>query len=126
MRLEDAFFNPVVWSILALALLVYAWLIELMLHLPRDEGWRKKTAADLPSLRTLVGLLPLLGLLGTIIGLLEVFHQMTFERGLDLTTLISSGIADALFTTEVGLLTVIPGWLALAYLQAKMSESEAL
>ncbi len=126
MRLEDALFNPVVWSILVLALLVYAWLIELMLYTPRDEVWRKKILADLPSLRALVAILPLLGLLGTIIGLLDVFHQMAVEHGLDPTTLVSSGIADALFTTQVGLLTVVPGWLALTYLQAKTSESETL
>lgn len=126
MRLEDALFNPVVWSILVLAFLVYAWLIELMLYTPRDEGWRKKILADLPSLRALVAILPLLGLLGTIIGLLDVFHQMAVERGLDPATLVSSGIADALFTTQVGLLTVVPGWLALTYLQAKTSESETL
>jgi biopolymer transport protein ExbB len=97
-----------------------------MLYTPRDEGWRKKILADLPSLRALVAILPLLGLLGTIIGLLDVFHQMAVERGLDPTTLVSSGIADALFTTQVGLLTVVPGWLALTYLQAKTSESEPL
>ena len=125
MRLEDAFLNPVISRILDVALSVYAWLIHLMMHMPRDEDWRKNAAADLSSLRILVGVLPLLGLLGTIIGLLEVFHQMTVDRGLDPATLISGGNGDAMFTTQVGLLMVIPGWLALSYLQAKINESES-
>jgi biopolymer transport protein ExbB len=57
--------------------------------------------------------------------LLEVFHQMTVDHGLDPATLISGGIGDAMFTTQVGLLMVIPGWLALSYLQAKINESES-
>jgi biopolymer transport protein ExbB len=123
MSLLDAFLNPVVWCILALALTVYAWLIDLILDAPRDQTWHTKASAAMPTLNTLVSILPLLGLLGTIIGLLDVFHEMSIERGLDPTTLVSGGIADAMFTTQIGLLMVIPSWLALSYLQAKISDA---
>lgn len=66
--------------------------------------------------------LPLLGLLGTIAGLLKTFLRMSVEKGLALHELISGGIAEAMFTTQLGLLMVIPGLILLSYLHRKRAK----
>ena len=60
--------------------------------------------------------LPLLGLLGTITGLTSTFTQMSADGGLALQELITGGIADALFTTQLGLVLVVPGLLLVGLL----------
>lgn len=45
--------------------------------------------------------------------------------GLDLQALFSGGIADAMLTTQLGLITVIPGWLMLAVLHKKHGKVQA-
>ena len=57
----------------------------------------------------LISALPLLGLLGTIIGLLDCFAGIASEGAS--AELVSSGIGDALLTTQLGLVCAIPGWL---------------
>ncbi|MEM7079038.1 MAG: MotA/TolQ/ExbB proton channel family protein [Pseudomonadota bacterium] len=118
MSLLDGFANPVVWFILLVAFGVFAWLFELLLQRPRDGAWLVRARDATPALRTLVATLPLLGLLGTIVGLLETFTRMSVEYGFDPTSLVSGGIADAMFTTQMGLLMAIPGWVLLTWLQA--------
>ena len=66
--------------------------------------------------------LPLLGLLGTISGLLKTFNRMSIEKGFALQEVISGGIGEAMFTTQLGLFMVIPGLLMLAYLNHKKKE----
>ncbi|MEM7217292.1 MAG: MotA/TolQ/ExbB proton channel family protein [Pseudomonadota bacterium] len=107
--------NPVCWAILGTALAAFAWAAYLLLE-RRDADWLQRTQNVLPTLRVLVSVLPLLGLLGTIVGLLSTFRQMSIERGFDPSLLVSGGIADALVTTQIGLLTAIPGWVLLALL----------
>jgi biopolymer transport protein ExbB len=86
-------------------------------------NWPSKTLSWLQTLPTLLGALPLLGLLGTIIGLLSCFSQMA-KGSMDIQQLLSSGIAQALLTTELGLLMVVPGWLMLSLLQRKLRQVE--
>ncbi|MFC3031686.1 MotA/TolQ/ExbB proton channel family protein [Pseudoalteromonas fenneropenaei] len=70
----------------------------------------QKVMLGLDFSQVLTACLPLLGLLGTIIGLLQSFSAMSLGLGADSQSL-TSGIADALYTTELGLLLAIPGWL---------------
>ncbi|MEM7098702.1 MAG: MotA/TolQ/ExbB proton channel family protein [Pseudomonadota bacterium] len=114
------FDNPIVWSILLVAIWAFVWLFELLLYRPRDAAWLGRCGESMAPLRTLVGILPLLGLLGTIVGLLDTFERMSVDHGFDPTTLVSGGIADAMLTTKLGLLMVVPGWVALTYLQSLM------
>lgn len=108
--------NPLIWAILGLALLCYVAQFDLLLA-PRDAHWGRQAAVWLKVLPVLLAALPLLGLLGTISGLLETFRAMGLAGGLDQQTLLSSGIADALITTQLGLITVVPGLLLLAWLR---------
>lgn len=115
--------NAIVWCIVGLALFCYS--IECLLLLGSDEdnhpaqvrGW-------LGVLPLLLGALPLLGLLGTIAGLLQTFRAMAMTRGLDQQTLLGSGIADALVTTQLGLITVVPGLLLLTWLRARYRRTQ--
>ena len=111
--------SVLIWIILLLALTCYSILIHLFLSDKQSINWASKTSSWLQTLPTLLGALPLLGLLGTIIGLLTCFSQMA-KGSMDIQQLLSSGIAQALLTTELGLLMVVPGWLMLSLLQRKL------
>ncbi len=58
-------------------------------------------------LRFIVAVAPLLGLLGTVLGMVSVFHTMAFESSPDATAL-AGGISQALLTTVMGLVIAIP------------------
>lgn len=61
---------------------------------------------------------PLLGLLGTVSGMIETFNMMTAFGGSD-PEVISGGIAKALVTTELGLVVAIPALILNALLTRK-------
>ena len=108
--------STIVWAILVLALCCYVLEFRLLLNL-RSHDWHRQLGMWLRVLPVLLGALPLLGLLGTIAGLLSTFRSMSVSGSLDQQSLLGSGIADALITTQLGLLTVIPGLLLLAVLR---------
>jgi len=61
----------------------------------------------LVALETVAGIAPLLGLLGTVIGILRVFNVIS-EVGVGQATALSGGISEALITTIIGLAIGIP------------------
>lgn len=67
-------------------------------------------------LEAIVGAAPLIGLLGTVTGLTQVFGNFFAESGLTNTNAFTSGIAMALNTTIIGLAIAIPSLVAHAYL----------
>jgi biopolymer transport protein ExbB len=58
-------------------------------------------------LATIVTVSPLLGLLGTILGLIRIFHAVAGDQ-MGSTAALSGGIAIALITTFTGLAIAIP------------------
>jgi len=52
----------------------------------------------------------MLGLLGTVTGLLKAFMAM-YHGGPDASTMLSYGVAEALLTTILGLMVAIPSWI---------------
>lgn len=110
--------NWVLWIILLLGFGCYLVLFNFIFS-SCDERWVKKVKAWQKAITVLLSALPLLGLLGTIKGLIETFNQMAVSRGLDQQALLSSGISDALITTQLGLVLVIPGLLLHAFLKAR-------
>ena len=117
--------SVLIWIILLLAFVCYCILIHSLLSDKKNINWPCKTLSWLQTLPTLLSALPLLGLLGTIIGLLTCFSQMA-KGSMDIQQLLSSGIAQALLTTELGLLMVVPGWLMLSLLQRKLHQVEGI
>lgn len=72
----------------------------------------------LGALATVVAAAPLLGLLGTVLGMIQVFEAVSLAgtvRGEQL----SAGIAQALITTAAGLIIAIPMLFLHAYLDGK-------
>jgi len=65
---------------------------------------------DLRVMRVCVAAAPLLGLLGTVTGMLATFDALATGSGGEKTMgLVSKGIAEALITTETGLVIALPG-----------------
>ncbi|MEL6429665.1 MAG: MotA/TolQ/ExbB proton channel family protein [Planctomycetota bacterium] len=65
---------------------------------------------DLKLMSTAVGAAPLVGLLGTVTGMLATFRALGEGSGGDQTmSAIASGISEALYTTETGLIVALPG-----------------
>ena len=62
-------------------------------------------------LDTIAGVAPLLGLLGTALGMIRVFAQLSTTGAAKMEAL-SSGISEALFTTVTGLCIGIPALIA--------------
>ncbi|MGE0711434.1 MAG: MotA/TolQ/ExbB proton channel family protein [Planctomycetota bacterium] len=61
--------------------------------------------------RTIVVIAPLLGLLGTVSGMIEMFASLGDQTFYAQHGGIAQGIAQALFTTQLGLAIAIPGYL---------------
>ncbi len=68
-------------------------------------------------LSTIVGLAPLLGLLGTVWGILSSFSQMQSSALSTSSQVVLGGIALALTTTVLGLIIAIPSLIAYNYLK---------
>ena len=65
----------------------------------------------LGALGTIAAIAPLLGLLGTVIGMIKVFTALNLE-GATNTAPLAGGISEALVTTAVGLFVAIPAMMA--------------
>lgn len=65
---------------------------------------------NLKVMRICIGAAPLLGLLGTVTGMLATFDALANGSGGEQTmALVSKGISEALITTETGLVVALPG-----------------
>ena len=59
--------------------------------------------------KTIVMLAPLVGLLGTVVGMIETFDALQSSSMFAQGDSIAGGISKALFTTELGLVVAVPG-----------------
>lgn len=75
-----------------------------------------KMERRLGMLDVLITVSPLLGLLGTVTGIINSFQMIVAVGGLEEPLAVSAGIAEALITTAVGLIIAIPGMLIYSYL----------
>ena len=74
---------------------------------------------QLPTLAVCASAAPLLGLLGTVTGMIHTFNLVTIF-GTGEARLLSGGISEALITTEYGLMIAIPTLLVHAYLSRRV------
>jgi len=72
----------------------------------------------LPALATITAGAPLLGLLGTVLGMIKIFSVVASAGG-SITEKLSSGIAEALITTATGLIIAIPVLFVHSFLEAR-------
>lgn len=73
----------------------------------------------LETLGTVAAVTPLLGLLGTVIGMVKVFTAIT-THGVGNPTVLAGGIAEALITTAAGLTVAIPALVGYRYYRTRI------
>jgi len=73
----------------------------------------------LNTLGTIAGVSPLLGLLGTVVGIIKAFNAINAGGGGD-PRMLSGGIAEALVATAAGLCVAIPSLIAYRYLRGRV------
>ena len=74
--------------------------------------------ANLPLINVMVALCPLLGLLGTVTGMIEVFDVMAIT-GTGSARSMASGVSKATIPTMAGMVGALSGVIASTYLQRK-------
>ncbi len=79
---------------------------EERLHIALSEQ-RLQMERNLGFLGTMGNTAPLLGLLGTVWGIMRAFHDMA-RTGSAGPSVVAAGVAEALFTTAAGLLVAVP------------------
>lgn len=97
----------------------------------RDRGIMKEAIEDtgrhviheleryLNALATIASISPLLGLLGTVFGMIQSFNAVS-AVGVGDPAPLAGGIAEALITTAAGLLVAIPAVIGYRYLRGKV------
>jgi len=79
---------------------------EEKLHIVMSEQ-RMALERNLGFLGTMGNTAPLIGLLGTVWGIMRAFHDMA-RTGSAGPSVVAAGVAEALFTTAAGLLVAVP------------------
>ena len=75
----------------------------------------------LNTLGTIASITPLLGLLGTVVGMIEVFAAI-MDHGVGDPEILAGGISKALITTAAGLSVAIPSLIFHRYFHGKVDE----
>ena len=83
----------------------------------------KKLESGLTIIKNIATIAPLLGLLGTVIGVLDSFDSIT-KSGLGDPSIFSSGISVALITTIAGLIVAIPHYIGYNYIVGILDDIE--
>jgi biopolymer transport protein ExbB len=74
---------------------------------------------------TLVAAAPLLGLLGTVLGMLQTFFGISTSGGTETAGVVAAGISEALVTTQTGLTIALPGLFVVMVIQRRRHGLEA-
>ncbi len=75
----------------------------------------------LNTLGTIAAVTPLLGLYGTVLGMIKIFSAIS-SSGVGNPAVLAGGISEALFTTVAGLTVAIPSLMAHRYFQRRVDE----
>lgn len=89
-----------------------------------EEVWHKEMTPyyrTVTIVKVLVAAAPLLGLLGTVLGMIETFDAIA-ERSRETTELMASGVSQAMITTQFGLIVAIPGLFGIDVIKKKMDK----
>ncbi len=123
---SGSLFTPVM---LAVSLALYAmigerlWSLALAPPPPPSPGADGDGGRDLTRgftlIRALTISLPLLGLLGTVSGMVGTFASLALRGATTLSQGAGAGIAEALVSTQFGILLAVPAMVALWYLRAR-------
>ena len=101
---------------------VWEWISTNQLNHQRIEELRHvvhELERYLNTLGTIAAISPLLGLLGTVTGMIRTFSALTANTAGDPSAL-AGGISEALITTAAGLMVAIPALIAYRYLRGRV------
>ncbi len=131
--------GPVMWPLLALSLLAATVVFERVLFWARErkedprtglaelgprgclEVAERRLTRGLVLLDTVITAAPLLGILGTVLGVIQCFELLSEHAQRD-PLAISGGVAEALITTATGLTIAVSVLLPYNYLRARTRE----
>lgn len=111
--------------------------VDMAFGAPREAGTRARLAAELEArfarlerglrfLDTVAQLAPLLGLFGTVLGMIEAFQSLQ-EAGAQVDpAILAGGIWVALLTTAAGLAVAMPTALILSWFEGRMDAERVL
>lgn len=96
---------------------------QIMKEIIEDVGRHEAHSLErfLSTLGTIASISPLLGLLGTVIGMIKVFAIIT-SHGVGDASILAEGISEALITTAAGLSVAIPALMFHRYFRARVDE----
>ena len=80
-----------------------------------------KRQSLLPSLEIISQVSPLIGLLGTVIGMIDSFNELELGGSLVDPSILAGGIWTALLTTAMGLIVAIPALVSHYFLEKKIN-----
>ncbi|MEC9488265.1 MAG: MotA/TolQ/ExbB proton channel family protein [Halanaerobium sp.] len=83
----------------------------------------KNMEKNLSILDVIATVAPLIGLLGTVLGIIDSFNILAAMRGMAAPQQLSSGIAEALITTATGLVIAIPCMLIYSYFTSRVDKA---
>jgi biopolymer transport protein ExbB len=97
----------------------------------KGEGYEEKMQVELSQqklllernlsiLGTMAAIAPLIGLLGTVWGIMRAFHDMA-ATGSAAPTVVAAGVAEALITTAAGLIVAVPALVLYNHLTGKLN-----
>ncbi len=127
-KLDDAHItaleaNSPLGSVLAAALRNRARSRDIIREAVEDTGRQvaHKLERYLNVLGTIAGMTPLMGLLGTVFGMIKVFNEI-MQSGVGQANLMAGGISQALITTAAGLIVAIPSFFFYRYFRGRVNQ----
>lgn len=131
-RLIEYIFNPIIAPEELKSILEYTQDPEIE---SRDElenryaEIRNAYLADIDTKRsfllTLITTAPLMGLLGTVMGMLTTFSGLAVSTGGQTVDQIAAGISEALITTQTGLIIAIPAYVMATVILKRRNEMDS-
>lgn len=97
---------------------------EIIKEAMQDEGRRRSDSLwqKLSYLADIAAIAPLVGLLGTVLGMMQAFNGIMFEVGGAKPVLLAAGISKAMITTAAGLIIAIPAMLFYSFFKGRVQE----
>jgi biopolymer transport protein ExbB len=87
-----------------------------------EQSLFAKAKRRIPFAFVLIGAAPLVGLLGTVSGMMNTFHGMAAASSAAPIETISRGISEALITTQTGLIIGVPSLIVCTILKSKLDQ----
>lgn len=122
-RDNESAFSNIVGAALEYALAAPKTDPGLLREIVEGEGGRQATMLQNQTqyLMDIGVIAPMIGLLGTVMGMLKAFNAVALDLAKAKPMLLAGGVSQALITTVAGLIVAIPAMIAYAYFRGRTS-----